>query len=76
MATIFAWTGALRTRGQLDGIEQLPLFADKLEKACLDTVAGGKMTRDLAAMSTLENVEKLDSLSFIQAIRATFDAMQ
>jgi len=76
MATIFAWTGALRTRGQLDGIEQLPLFADKLEKACLDTVAGGKMTGDLAAMSTLENVEKLDSLSFIQAIRATFDAMQ
>ena len=71
MATIFAWTGALRTRGQLDGIEQLPLFADKL-----DTVAGGKMTGDLAAMSTLENVEKLDSLSFIQAIRATFDAMQ
>ncbi|MFR4008875.1 MAG: NADP-dependent isocitrate dehydrogenase [Christensenellales bacterium] len=76
MATIFAWTGALRTRGQLDGIEQLPLFADKLEKACLDTVAGGKMTGDLAAMSILENVEKLDSLSFIQAIRATFDAMQ
>lgn len=76
MATIFAWTGALRTRGQLDGIEQLPLFADKLEKACLDTVAGGKMTGDLAAMSTMENVEKLDSLSFIQAIRATFDAMQ
>ena len=76
MATIFAWTGALRTRGQMDGIEQLPLFADKLEKACLDTVAGGKMTGDLAAMSTLENVEKLDSLSFIQAIRATFDAMQ
>lgn len=76
MATIFAWTGALRTRGQLDGIEQLPLFADKLEKACLDTVASGKMTGDLAAMSTLENVEKLDSLSFIQAIRATFDAMQ
>ena len=76
MATIFAWTGALRTRGQLDGIEQLPLFADKLEKACLDTVASGKMTGDLAAMSTMENVEKLDSLSFIQAIRATFDAMQ
>lgn len=76
MATIFAWSGALRTRGQLDGIEQLPLFADKLEKACLDTVAGGKMTGDLAAMSTMENVEKLDSLSFIQAIRATFDAMQ
>ena len=76
MATIFAWSGALRTRGQLDGIEQLPLFADKLEKACLDTVASGKMTGDLAAMSTMENVEKLDSLSFIQAIRATFDAMQ
>ena len=75
MATIFAWTGALRTRGELDDIEALPLFADKLEQACLKTIAEGKMTGDLAAMSQLKTVETLDSLSFIKAIRATFEAM-
>ena len=75
MATIFAWTGALRTRGELDGIDALPAFADKMEKACLDTIASGKMTGDLAAMTSLKHAQTLDSLSFIKAIRATFDAM-
>ncbi len=75
MATIFAWTGALRTRGELDGIDALPAFADKMEKACLDTIASGKMTGDLAAMTSLKDAQTLDSLSFIKAIRATFDAM-
>lgn len=75
MATIFAWTGALRTRGELDGIDALPAFADKMEKACLDTIASGKMTGDLAAMTSLKYAQTLDSLSFIKAIRATFDAM-
>lgn len=75
MATIYAWTGALRTRGELDGIDALPAFADKMEKACLDTIASGKMTGDLAAMTSLKHAQTLDSLSFIKAIRATFDAM-
>ena len=75
MATIFAWTGALRTRGELDGIDALPAFADKMEKACLDTIASGKMTGDLAAMTSLKHAQTLDSLSFIKAIRVTFDAM-
>lgn len=75
MATIFAWTGALRTRGELDGIDALPAFADKMEKACLDTIASGKMTGDLASMTSLKHAQTLDSLSFIKAIRATFDAM-
>lgn len=75
MATIFAWTGALRTRGELDGIEALSAFADRMEKACLDTIASGKMTGDLAAMTSLKHVQTLDSLSFIKEIRATFDAM-
>ena len=74
MATIFAWTGALRTRGELDGISALPAFADRMEKACLDTIASGKMTGDLAAMTSLKNAQTLDSLSFIKAIRAVFDA--
>ena len=75
MATIYAWTGALRTRGELDGIDALPAFADKMEKACLDTIASGKMTGDLAAMTSLKHAQTLDSLSFIKVIRATFDAM-
>lgn len=75
MATIYAWTGALRTRGELDGIDALPAFADKMEKACLDTIASGKMTGDLAAMTSLKHAQTLDSLSFIKAIRSTFDAM-
>ncbi len=74
MATIFAWTGALRTRGELDGISALPAFADRMEKACLDTIASGKMTGDLAAMTSLKDAQTLDSLSFIKAIRAVFDA--
>ena len=75
MATIYAWTGALRTRGELDGIDALPAFADKMEKACLDTIASGKMTGDLAAMTSLKHAQTLDSLSFIKASRSTFDAM-
>ncbi|MBS6943670.1 MAG: NADP-dependent isocitrate dehydrogenase [Clostridiales bacterium] len=75
MATIYAWTGAVRTRGELDGIDALPAFADKMEKACLDTIASGKMTGDLAAMTSLKHAQTLDSLSFIKAIRSTFDAM-
>ena len=75
VATIFAWTGALRKRGQLDGIDELTDFADKLEKACIDTIESGKMTKDLALITTMENPTVLNSLEFIQAVRASLDAL-
>ncbi|EOS78546.1 isocitrate dehydrogenase, NADP-dependent [Lachnospiraceae bacterium 10-1] len=73
IATIFAWTGALRKRGELDGIKELMDFADKLEKACIKTVEDGKMTKSLSLISTCENPVILNSLEFIKAIRETFD---
>ena len=75
IATIFAWSGALRKRGQLDNNEELVVFADKLEKACIDTIESGKMTGDLSRISTLENKETLDSDEFIKAIRATLEKL-
>ena len=74
VATIFAWTGALRKRGELDGNSDLMAFADKLEAATLDTIASGTMTGDLAAITTLENVTKVNSLDFIRAIREKLEA--
>ena len=68
VATIFAWTGALRKRGELDGNEELMAFADKLEKASLDTIESGTMTKDLALITTLENVNAVNSEEFIKAI--------
>ena len=75
VATIFAWTGALRKRGELDGNNDLMLFADKLEKATLSTIESGKMTKDLALITSLENVTVLNSEGFIKAIRETYEAM-
>ncbi len=75
VATIFAWTGALRKRGELDGNEALAAFADKLEKATLQTIEGGSMTKDLALITTLENVRVLNSQDFIAAIRSGLEAM-
>ena len=75
VATIFAWTGALRKRGELDNIPELCAFADKLEKATLKTIEDGKMTKDLALITSLENVTTLNSQDFIKAIRETMDAM-
>lgn len=75
VATIFAWTGALRKRGELDDIPELMAFADKLEKATLQTIEEGKMTKDLALITSLENVTVLNSQDFIKAIRETMDAM-
>ena len=69
VATIFAWTGALRKRGELDDIQDLVRFADLLEEATLETIESGKMTGDLALITTIENVEKLDTEGFILAIR-------
>ena len=69
VATIFAWTGALRKRGELDNIPELSAFADKLEAACLKTIESGKMTKDLALITTIENPTVLNSEGFIKAIR-------
>ncbi len=73
VATIFAWTGALRKRGELDNNEALMSFADKLEAACIKTIEDGKMTKDLALITTLENPTVLNSQEFIQAIRKTLE---
>ncbi len=75
IATIFAWTGALRKRGELDGIPELQEFADKLEKACIKTVEDGKMTKSLSLISTCGHPVILNSLDFIKAIRENFETM-
>lgn len=75
VATIFAWTGALRKRGELDGIKELVEFADKLEQATLSTIESGRMTKDLALITSLENVTVLNSEDFIKEIRKTYGAM-
>ena len=71
VATIFAWTGALRKRGELDGNQALSGFADALEKACIQTIESGKMTKDLALITTIEHPTVLNSEGFIKAIRET-----
>ena len=75
VATIFAWTGALRKRGELDGNQALMDFADKLEAATVRTIESGKMTKDLVLLNTLENVTELTSEGFIKAIRENLEAM-
>ncbi len=69
VATIFAWTGALRKRGELDNLPELMKFADMLDEATLETIESGKMTGDLAIITSLQNVEKLNTEAFILAIR-------
>ena len=71
VATIFAWTGALRKRGELDGSKELMEFADKLEKASIKTIEDGKMTGDLARITSLKKPVVLESEEFIKAIRTT-----
>lgn len=73
VATIFAWTGALRKRGEMDGNRELSEFADSLEKATIRTIEEGKMTKDLALISTLEHITVLNSEAFIKEIRATLE---
>lgn len=75
IATIFAWTGALRKRGELDANKELMQFADKLEKATIDTVEGGRMTGDLAIITSIKDAKTLNSTDFIKAIRTTLEAM-
>ena len=74
MATIFAWTGALRKRGQLDGLPALASFADKLERASLDTIRSGIMTGDLAGLVEGERPVPVTSEAFLKAIRARMEA--
>ena len=69
VATIFAWTCALRKRGELDNIKGLCEFADKLEAACVKTIEDGRMTKDLALITTIDNPTVLNSENFIKAIR-------
>lgn len=75
VATIFAWTGALRKRGELDGNEALADFAGKLEKATLDTIESGKMTKDLALITSLKEVQVLNSKEFILAVKTKLDEL-
>lgn len=75
VATIFAWTGALRKRGELDGIKELMDFADRMERATLKTIEDGKMTKDLALITSLKDVTVLNSEDFIKEIRKTYEEM-
>ena len=73
IATIYAWTGALRKRGELDKISALCDFADKLERACVETIEKGQMTKDLALITTMPNPETLNTQDFIKAVKSTLE---
>ena len=75
IATIFAWSGALRKRGELDGTPELCDFADKLEKASVQTMEEGVMDKNLSILSTLENKKIVDSEEFLHEINARLAAM-
>lgn len=75
VATIFAWTGALRKRGELDANKDLMAFADKLEQATIRTIEEGKMTKDLALITSLQDVTVLNSENFIKEIRKTLESL-
>lgn len=75
VATIFAWTGALRKRGELDNNKDLMTFADKLEQATVQTIEQGKMTKDLALITSLKDVTVLNSEDFIKEIRKTLELL-
>jgi isocitrate dehydrogenase len=75
VATIFAWSGALRKRGELDNISALCDFADKLEKATIQTIEEGIMTGDLYLLSKLENKKKVDSKTFLEEINNRLSAL-
>lgn len=75
VATIFAWTGALRKRGEMDGNQELMEFADKLEKATLTTIEDGKMTKDLALITSLKHPKVLSSREFILAVRDSLNRL-
>ena len=74
MATIFAWSGALRKRGELDGIIELQEFADKLEKAAIGVIEEGIMTKDLALITTDKNAKAVNTVEFIKAVRKKLES--
>ena len=75
IATIFAWSGALRKRGEMDNNKELMEFADKLEKASLNTIDDGIMTKDLAMLTTNKNVKAVNSMEFIKAIKQRLEEL-
>ena len=75
IATLFAWTGALRKRGELDGNTPLCSFADKLEQAAIQTIEDGIMTGDLYRLSTLPNKRSVDTETFLKEIALHLDAL-
>jgi isocitrate dehydrogenase len=75
MATLFAWTGALKKRGELDGNKELMDYADKLEAASIKTIENGVMTKDLAQLSEVQNKKIVNTEDFLKEIKITFDAM-
>ena len=74
MATIFAWSGALRKRGELDNLPDLMAFADKLEKATIDTIESGMMTKDLALLWEGCECQAVNSRAFLEAIAEKLSA--
>ena len=68
VASIFAWTGAIAKRGELDGTPEVTAFAHKLEKAVIDTIEAGEMTKDLISLSTAPNKKELDTFQFMEAV--------
>ena len=76
VATLFAWTGALRKRGELDGLDDLVKFADDLEKATIMTIENGIMTGDLVAISKLENKKKVNTEEFLIEVNKTLDSIR
>ena len=75
IATIFAWTGALKKRGELDGNARLADFAAALERACLDTIDSGIMTGDLAALAAGDGIRRADTAGFIAAVRERLETL-
>ena len=75
VATIFAWSGAFRKRGELDNLPELVKYADCLEKATIQTIEDGVMTGDLYSMSKLENKTKVDTEGFLKAVDERLKAM-
>ena len=73
VATLFAWSGALRKRGELDSLSDLCDFADKLEKAVTEVIESGIMTGDLYLISTLENKKKVNTTEFLETVKAKLD---
>ncbi len=75
MATIFAWTGALKKRGEMDKIQDLCTFADNLEKVCIELIESGVMTKDLALLSEVSDIKVLNTVDFIKAAREKLEAI-